>query len=320
MEAGTANVASARPAPSERPSWLRMTVLAGLTVVIGHFVIAGVEIVLALTRFDADPDLLRLPTSLDDRWAWSSYAVKTLLACWLFAWAGRRCVRDWTDDWDMRIWPVAVAIAFALASLDARRSLTLAGCALVVVVARNVALVPRPAPRWGPSRWTRAAVIAALVAVAVVALAYRPLHPLSAAFADRHSNSSFSMGTGSDPTGTYRTFGFMLGNEGPATVTVRSVHAYDEAPPHVDVLTQRTGMRAAHSLATFERPVGMEHIAHGDRLHAWLRLSHASCHGPLRVRSDEVSELVVRYETLGFAGTQRLPIDPPARLRCPGRH
>lgn len=297
-----------------------MTVLAGLAVVIGKFAIAGVEIVVALTRLDGDPDLLRLPVSTDDRWAWVSHATKAGLACWLLAWATRRCVRDWTDDWDMRIVPVAVAIAFALASPGNDSSVSLAGCALVVVVARNVALVPRPAPGWKPGRWERAAVTVAIAGLAAVALAYRPLHPLSASFADRRSDTSFGIGTSGSPSRPYRTFGFMLGNEGPADLTVRSIHAYDEAPADVDVMTERTGVREAHSLAAFERPVGVEHIGAGDQLHGWLQLARSSCQGPYRVRSDEVRGLVVRYETLGFAHKAWLPIDPPARLRCPARH
>lgn len=285
-----------------------MTVLAGLGAIVGGFVIVGVEIVLWLLRLDADAHLLRLPASTDDRWAWTSYAAKTALACWLFAWAGRRCVRDWTDHWDMRIWPVALAIAIALASLREDKTLTLAGFALVVVVARNVALVPRPAPRWQPSRWERIAGIGAVAILAVVALAYRPLHPLAAAFADRGSSAGMSIGTGASPSQRYGSFPFWIENEGPAGVIVRSIHAYDAAPADVDVLGEA------------RRPFTIEHLSHEGSFHGWLQLSRASCSGPYRVRGDEVSELVVRYETLGQSGTQRIPIDPPARLRCPGRH
>jgi len=299
---------------------MRMTVLAGLAAVLGGFAIAGAQIALKLTRLDGDPHLLRLPATTDDRWAWASYAVKTALACWLFAWAGRRCVRDWTDGWDLRILPVAVAIAFALASLDADKSLTVAGFALIVVVARNVALVPRPAPRWRPNRWVLAGTIVAIAVLAVVALAYRPLHPLSAAFDGRKSDTSFGFGTGGDASRAITGLSFMIGNEGPAAVTVRSIHAYDAAPPDVDVMTRRTDVTSAPTLAGLQRPVGVERIASGDQLHAWLHLAHSSCSGPYRVRSDEVYELVVRYETLGFSGIQRLTIDPPARLRCPARH
>jgi hypothetical protein len=263
---------------------------------------------LALTRLDGDPELLRLPTSVDDRWAWVSYAAKTALACWLFAWAGRRCVRDWTDDWDLRIWPVAVAIALALVSLGDDKALTLAGFALVVVVARNVALVPRPAPRWQLSRWERVGLLAAVVVAATVALAYRPLHPLAAAFLDRGTSAGMSIGGGGSPSQRYSEFAFWMENEGPAGVTIRSIHAYDAAPADVDVL--------AHS----GHPMGVERIAHDGDLRGRLQLAYWSCHGPYRVHSDVVTELVVRYETLGFNGTQRLPIDPPVRLRCPTRH
>jgi len=320
MEASGIDLTVQSRTPGERPTWMRMTVLAGLAAVLGGFAIAGAQIVLELTRLDGDPHLLRLPATGDDSWAWTSYAAKTALACWLFAWAGRRCVRDWTDGWDMRTSPVAVAIAFALASLDADRSLTAAGFALIVVVARNVALVPRPASRWRPNRWELAGTIAAIAAVAVVALTYRPLHPLAAAFADRSSDSGFSVSSGQDTSHRYAQFGFIIKNDGLAAVTVRSVHAYDEAPPDVDVMTQRTDVTSAATLAGLHRPVGVEHIAHGNELHGWLQLSRASCSGPYRVHGDRVFELVVRYETLGFRGIQRLPIDPPARLRCPRPH
>jgi len=320
MEASEASLTAPAHAPGERPTWMRMTVLAGVAAVVGSFAIAGVKILLELSRLDGDADLLRLPATGDDSWAWTSYAAKTALACWLFAWAGRRCVRTWTDAWDMRIVPVATAIAFALASLDADKSLTAAGFALIVVVARNVALVPRPAPRWRPNRWELVGTIAAIAVVAVVALAYRPLHPLAAAFDGRHSDTSFGFGTGGDWSRATAELPFMIGNEGPAAVTVRSIHAYDEAPPDVDVMTHRDDVTSAPTLAGLQRPVGVERIASGDHFHGWLQLAHSSCSGPYAVSTDEVFELVVRYETLGFHGIQRLSIDPPARLRCPGRH
>jgi hypothetical protein len=320
MEASAANLAPAGSSPIERPTWLRMIVVAGLAGLVGGVAIFGVDAALMLTRLDADPDLLRLPTSSDGLWAWSSCAAKTVLGCWLFAWAGRRCIRDWTDNWDLRIWPVAIAIAIALASLDARRSLTLAGFALVVVVARNVALVPRPAPRWQPSRWKRAAVIVALAVVAIVALTYRPLHPLEAAFSDRDTDASFSFGSDGDPSRPSTELGFMIGNEGAARVTVRQVRAVEIAHGNVDVLTQRSGAFEAHSLADFRQPVSVERIARGDQLHGWLAPSRSLCQGPGRARGAKVWGLDVRYETLGVTGTQRLPIDPPARLRCPSRH
>lgn len=320
MEASGIDLTVQSRTPSERPTWMRMTVLAGLAAVLGGFVIAGAQIALELTRLDRDPDLLRLPATADDSWAWASYAAKAALACWLFAWAGRHCVRTWTDSWDMRIGPVAVAIAFALASLDADRTLTPAGFALIVVVARNVALLPRPAPRWRPSRWELVGTIAAITVLAVVALAYRPLHPLAAAFDGRGSDTSFGFGTGGDPSRATTGLAFMIGNEGPATVTVRSIHAYDAAPPDIDVMTHRTDVTSAPTLAGLQRPVGVERIESGDQFHGWLQLAHSSCHGPYRVHSDRIFELVVRYETLSFSGTQRLPINPPARLRCPARH
>jgi hypothetical protein len=316
MEASEATFTAA--APVERPSWRRIVVLAGLAAVIGGFAIAGVEALLALTRLDGDADLLRQPASVDGGWTWLNYATKTALACWLLAWAGRRCVRNWTDGWDMRIWPVAVAIGIAFASLDRARSLTLAGFALVVVVARNVALARRPLPRWASGRWERIGLIAAIAVVAIVTLAYKPLNPLSAAFSDRKSDTSFSFGARGIPSRPYREFGFLLVNEGLATVTVRSIHADGGASADVDVLTHRD-VKYARSFAGLWRPFGVEHIRRGDELHGLLRLSRASCSGPGRVRGGEVSALSVWYETLGFKRTAWLPIHPPARLRCPSR-
>jgi hypothetical protein len=55
-------------------------------------------------------------------------------------------------------------------------------------------------------------------------------------------------------------------------------------------------------------------------LHAWLQSSRASCQGPHRTQEINVPGIEVRYETLVFAGIESLPIDPPARLRCPARH
>jgi hypothetical protein len=322
MEASGISLMAPSGTPAERPTWLRMTVLAGLGVVVGKFAIAAVAIALSLTRLDGDPHLLRVPAPTNGAWAWLSYATQTAFACWLLAWATRRCVRDWTDDWDMRIWPVAVAVAIALVSPRDEASVSLAGCALVVVVARNVALVPRPAPRWQPSRWELAGAIVALMALAVAAFGYRPIHPLAAAFEDRRSDTSFGLGSDGEPAGPHTRFAFMLGNEGAARVTVRSVGAMGSGfmPGDVVVLTSRSGAVDAHSLADLQRPVGMERIARGDQLHAWLEPSRAFCRGPHPTQATEVWGIEVRYETLGFEGIQSLPIDPPARLRCPARH
>jgi hypothetical protein len=297
-----------------------MTVIAGLGAIVGGFVVFGVDLALALTRLDGDPDLLRAPAPTNGGWAWLSYATQTAFACWLLAWATRRCVRDWTDDWDMRIWPVAVAVAIALVSPSDEASVSLAGCALVVVVARNVALVPRPAPRWQPSRWELAGAIVALMALAVAAFAYRPLHPLAAAFEDRRSDTSFSFGSDGEPARPYTRLAFMLGNEGAATVTVRWIHAYGAAPADIDVMTHRTDVTSAPTVAGLHRPVGVEQIARGDQLYAWLEPSRALCQGPRRTQEKEVWGIEVRYETLGFEGIQSLPINPAARLRCPARH
>jgi hypothetical protein len=323
MEAGEASLAmSSGPSPAERPSWLRMTVIAGLSVIVGGFAIVGVDLALALTRLDHDPDLLRSHVSMNGGWAWLSYALKTAFACWLLAWGTRRCVRDWTDDWAMRIWPVAVAVAIAVVSQNDEASVSLASCALVVVVARNVALVRRPATRWQPSRWQLAGAVIVLMVLAVAAFGYRPIHPLAAAFEDRRSDTSFSFGSDGEPSRPYTRLAFMLGNEGTARVTVRSVGAMGSGfmPGDIAVLTSRADAVDAHSCADLHRPVDTERIARGDQLHAWLEPSRAFCRGPHRTQGTEVWGIEVRYETLGFGGIQSLPIDPPAQLRCPARH
>lgn len=319
MEGGTTFTAPG-PAPGERPSWLRMTVIAGLGAIVGGFVIVGVDMALALTRLDHDPDLLRAPAPMNGAWTWLSYATRTAFACWLLAWGTRRCVRDWTDDWDMRIWPVAVAIAIAVVSSSNDASISLASGALVVVVARNVALVPRPAPRWQPRRWELAGAIVVLMALAVAAFGYRPIHPLAAAFEDRRSETSFSFGSRGDPARPYTRLAFMLGNEGAAGVTVRWIHAYGAAPGYLDVMTDRTDVTSAPTVAGLHRPVGVEQIAHGDQLHAWLQPSRTYCGGPHRTQEIDVWGIEVRYETLVFEGIESLPIEPSARLRCPARH
>ncbi len=296
-----------------------MTVIAGLGTIVGGFAILGVELALSLTRLDGDPDLLRFPVSMNGAWAWLSYATQTAFACWLLAWATRRCVRDWTD-WDMRIWPVAVAVAIALVSPSDESSVSLAGCAVVVVVARNVALVPRLAARWQPSRWELAGAIVAIAALAVAAFAYRPLHPLAAAFEDRRSDTWFSFGSDGEPGRPYTRLAFMLSNEGSAGATVRSIGAYGVAPTYLEVMTHRTEVTPAPTIAGSHRPVGVERIARGDQLHAWLQPSRAFCQGPHRTQEINVWGIEVRYETLGFEGIQSLPIDPSARLRCPARH
>jgi hypothetical protein len=72
MEASGVSVSAPGPSPVERPTWLRMTVIAGLGAIVGRFAIVGVEIALSLTRLDGDPDLLRFPVSMNGGWAWLS--------------------------------------------------------------------------------------------------------------------------------------------------------------------------------------------------------------------------------------------------------
>lgn len=308
------------PSPSpERPGWGRTTFVTLVAFALGGLAFGAAAGLLSLAGLQAGSiRVVQWPAYSGDAWAWLAATSRTAFACWLLAWALRRCTRDWTDDWDLRLWPVAVAFAIAIGAASGETSVGLAGFALVVVVTRNVALAPRPAPRWQPSRRVRAVVVIAVVSLAVVSLAYRPLHPLSAAFEDRASDASFGISGGhhpGDPPFEQRALGFMLGNDGIAAMTVRSVRALGARPGDVAILTHRSGVRTAHSLAGLYRPTGAEQLARGARFSGSLQLTRAAC---LDAAPNEVTGISVRYETLGMTRTQQLAIDPPARLSCRG--
>jgi len=255
-----------------------------------------------------------------DAWSLLADAAYLSLSCFLIAWVVRRAVRDWSADWDVRLGPVAFAAAIGSDAISAGSDgSNLAAFALVVVVGRQVALMPAPALRWNPGRPVSALLALAVVVLAAAAASYQPFHPLSSAFEGRPSDTSFAVGGLADRRFAEREHEFMLGNDGIAGMTVRSIRPIGDEPSAVAIVTHRTGVRSASSLGAFERPVGVEHIGRGTTFSGRMRLTAATCLDPIRgSRLVRVTALDVRYTALGLTRTQRLAIDPPARLRCRG--
>ena len=150
---------------------------------------------------------------------------------------------------------------------------------------------PLPVP--GPERlgWVRTALITAFAAA--LSIAPTGAHP--------HGQASFA---------------FMLGNEGIAGMAVRALQPVGLGTRDVEVVVQRRGTHAAHSLRDLYRPAGTAQIGRGATFTGFLQLTQEACRREGRHLAVDVLALDVRYETLGMTRTQRLAIDPPAQLTC----
>ncbi len=287
-----------------------MTVLVGLAYVLAALLCLAVVLPLSFVGLaPSDADRLLWPWPSDDGiWALAANVACLALWCSALAWSARRCVRDWTDDHDLRLWPIGLAGALATEPSSATAVTGLAAFALVVVVARQVALTPRPAPRWRPSRVQRVAVIVACVALAVAALSYQALHPLSASFENRGSPAGMSIWSSNGD----RSLHFQLGNDGTSALTVRGIDVADVAARSATVEVRGMVDTAAGSL------VG-QRIARGQTFRGDVTLTQSGCRDARTNGHATIYGLDVRYETLGMTRTQWLPVDPPARLRCDTR-
>lgn len=232
----------------------------------------------------------------------------------------RLYVRGGDDDWDLRLWPVAVAASLLALFPDpdvevGRFSFSSGGLvafALLVVVARQLALTTE-SPATRPRRHAFALRLGAVLLL-LASFSYQPLHPLSSAFEGRESDANFDIGA--DGTGDRRALEFMLGNDGVGTMTVRSLQAVGRGVHDVQLQAHGAGFGAADSFDGFYRPVAVERIGRGDTFAGRMRFGTATCRGGSVSAVATVTGLDVSYETLGIARTQRLVIEPPARLRC----
>lgn len=286
-----------------------MVLVVIVAFIVGGLALVAIELVLSLGGLQ-DPDPLHWSADPSDGWALLAEAVPTAFACCLLAWVARGYVRIWTDDWDLRLGPMALAFALTLNPLAHEASAGAGGFVLAVIVARKVALSPRPAPHRQPSRRVRVAAILGVLGLALFALGFRALHPLSAAFESRPSDARFGIaGDAQNPNGA-RSLDFMLGNDGISTLTVRSIHAVGVEPAVMAVRLRRDDSWSSVARA---EPVA---LGHDETATGALRPSHATCRDAGRDASWSVRALDVRYEALGMTRTQRLAIDPPALLRC----
>ncbi len=316
METPAGTLAAPLPAPRpERLGWVRTTLVTMLACLVGGVLLMVVVLPLVALHLQSGADLLGPPSGAVGDWPLAVAAIRGAFVCWVLAWSLRRCVRDWTDGWDVRLWPAALACAAALLLAPDGVYLGFVGIVLLVIVARYAAIVPRPAPRWRPRRWERVAVALGVASAAVVALAYQPLHPLASAFDGRRSDARFGIDSGAHPHGQPG-FGFMLGNEGIAGMAVRSLQPIGLGARDVEVVTDRRGTYPAGSLRGPYRPVATAQIARGATFTGSLRLTQDACRRENRHPAVEVLALEVRYETLGMTRTQRLAIAPPAQLTC----
>jgi len=236
---------------------------------------------------------------ITDAWSLTASAGVALLHGYAFAWVLRTAVR--ARIWDLRLGPVACAMALATASDSTFAGLT--ALTLVIVLARAVALRPVSAAGQRPtSGLVKTAVAAALMLV--LTLSYQPLHPLMAAFPGQN-NGMMSLSLG--PEGSYvRLLGFAFENGRTGTVTVRSVRATGRKVKLLDV-------------ESYGVPFAGMTLPRGATVQGGLRLSKATCATPAARRQIPpvtIDGLEVRVETLGLVRTQRFDVDPPADLYC----
>ena len=278
----------------ERPSWTGVTVLTAVALVVGGIALyLALSLIVWLGLLPADVSPLDLGTRWNggDTWALLASFGWIALPCLALGWFVAWTIAGWKKGWHVRSWPVALAIAIGVgAGSDDSKVVAFA---LVVVVARNVALVPA-GERTQPSRSRTVAVAAGALAVALLAFSYHPFHPIAAGFE----------GGGHGDRGT---FGFMLENEGLAPLTIRSVRADWLSPGHDVAVEGRVAGRA------YRRMPGIE-LGRGETLDGRMRLLGQPC--PARSLST-YGWVIVRYEVLGVARTQVFRVQPPARLRCP---
>lgn len=292
---------------------MTLVVIASAAVAgLGMMLALQVPVELRLLPSEAAWGQLGWPWPVTDAWSFAGNLGQALLVGFAFAWLLRVGVRRASRNADLRLWPAAAAMALVLASRPLEGD-GLALLALLVVVAKAVALKPRATER-APHRPAVTAAIAVGAGVLLIAsFAYQPTHPLIVAFAARQNPlSQYQLDPLKPPD---RRLGFTVTNEGLGDATVTSIRATGAPSAPMDVAKTAE----LDAVVTGGRPLAGTTLLHGQTLHGKLVLPRAACEQlPLvdAVPAVVVYGLEMRVETLGMVRTQRFDVVPPARLFC----
>jgi hypothetical protein len=290
--------------PAKRPSW-PWTVVATLLALLAGAITARIALwtVESLQLLPQNIVVARgVPWPATDAWSLAADAGVALLIGYACAWWLQLMVRLRTSRaWDLRLWPVACAVALATATETAGpTAASLTGLALIVVVAQAVALRPASAKRRATTATT--AVVAALLLAAT--LSYQPLNPLLATFSGQE-NQLMSLSFGPQESSS-RLLAFAFENGGIDTIAVHSIHPIGTNVKLLDV------DRYAPAFTS-------DTLARGAVLQGSLRLSRASCATEAarrRIPPVTVTRVDVRVTTLGMVRTQRFDVKPAVDLYC----
>jgi len=256
-----------------------------------------------------------------DTWSLLADLGRLLFACWLLAVFVRFFATAVLRGWNLRIWPVALAIAVGWVAVLGRD--TVVAYALVVVVVR-FGLTRDPVPRWRPSRTAAAGIGLAVALLAVATLSYQPLHPLATvsegALLDNYRTASMA-----PPAESERSpgFDFTLENQGIATATLRSVTVTPgfvnprlHAPPRAIFATSGAVVIEGSSGGTGNsHPIVGTALKPGTQLLVSVELNaHACTTGQV---GFPVKAVTVHFETLGIDRAQRFDAHLSDDLWCP---
>lgn len=295
----------------KRPGWLRTTgrTLAALIVsTLGVRLAVGLMGSVGFLPEDSVDTSWPLPA--EDVWALATDLSLVLITSVALALCLRWYMERNEPEWDLRFWPLAAVAALLFAVGEQR--IAVGGRVMVdvgfiafvvlVVVARQLAPVPRTSDRRGRSSSTVLGVGGAVALL--VAMTYQPLHPL--AFDSSRSQTEPIH----DGHGLY----FNLASAGVGGARVRSIDVVGDgrAATLVEVDHQHD-----HGAVSSYRPLaGGVSVLRGELLGIRVRVAPSACRGERRAVSTAVSAIEVHLDTLGLARTQRFEVDPPARLRC----
>ncbi len=288
MEYLSSSLRATRAAPApKRPSWIRATRVTLSGLIFGWVVLF--VLTLLATALHVAPTYghggglhgIAWPWAAVDPWATLADVGWAAALCLTLAYGLRASVRAYLEGWALRFWPTAIALAIGFTGREDRA--TPIAFALLVVVLRNVALVPQPLPRVRAARPRQLGLAALVALLTAAALSYQPLHPLVAVPGRSHAAPGLWSG--------------VFTNDGSSTITVRSA----------------TIAGFPHSLASLEFD-GKRALAPGEETRVIARVRRDACAAGFI--SSSVGSVVVRYDVLGFTRTQRYPIEPPAQLAC----
>jgi len=291
---------------SDPPGWTWLAASLVICAIVSYLALAVMLQLSQLGRLlpsnlSYDDNTFGWPWPVTDAWSLLANVGQALLVGFALAGTLRLAVQRLWRDWELRAWPIAIAWA-----IGAPASSTLAASALIVVVARTIALRPAVTPRPRPRRVVVLALAFGAMVLTVASLSYQPLHPLLATFSDRQ-NPLVSTDLGPEFPESPQSLGFAVRNDGVAAVQIRSMRAVGWETSVVVV------ERSERS------PTGGSLARHGE-LAGTIRLASGFCQTPaagLRQPAATVTALEVRYKALGAERVQRLKVSPSENLFCP---